>query len=180
MPEQANESNRLSIELVVAVAENRVIGRDGDLPWRLPDDLKHFKQLTKGHAVVMGRRTFESIGRPLPERLNLVLSRTADDLGNGVEVVHSLEEAEARAANAGHQRLFVLGGESVFADALPRADRLHLTLVHADIQGDTHWPGPMPEPCPPGWQAVDRRRHPADQRHAYPFTVVTLQRPASE
>jgi len=169
----------LSIEIVAAVAENRVIGRAGDLPWRLPADLQHFKRLTVGHAVVMGRRTFASIGRSLPDRLNLVLSRSAEDLGEGAALARHLDEAVARAAEAGHERLFVIGGESVFAEALPRADRLHLTLVHAAVEGDTFWPGPMPEPCPAGWRAAERWRHPADPRHAYPFTVVRLERSAT-
>lgn len=178
MAEPPPTTHRPAIEIVVAVAENRVIGRGGGLPWRLPEDLRHFKRLTVGQAVVMGRRTYESIGRPLPDRLNLVLSRSGRDRGPGVAVVGGLAEAEARAAEAGCARLFVIGGESVFAEALPRARALHLTLVHAEVEGDTFWPGPLPGEHA-GWEAVDRQHHPADDRHAYPFTIVTLERPAS-
>jgi len=123
----------MGVEFVVAVAENDVIGRDNGLPWRLPADLRHFKALTLGHAVLMGRRTFESIGRPLPGRRNLILTRSADFAAAGCEVVHSLAEAVAAAGSAAP--LMVIGGAEVYALAMPQVTRIHLTLVHDRIAG---------------------------------------------
>jgi len=171
-----------TIALVVAVADNGVIGRDGGLPWRLPDDLKHFKQLTTGHAVVMGRRTWESIGRPLPNRLNIVLSRSLSrdpqlamsavegrSAGRRADLRRAgdLDEALAIARGAGHARLFAIGGRAIYEAALPIADELHLTHVRADVPGDVT----LPAIDLSAWRCVDSRHHPADDRHAYPFDI---------
>ena len=122
-----------------AVAANGVIGRDGGLPWHLPEDLARFKRLTLGHVLVMGRRTYESIGRPLPGRTTIVLTRQPQWAAGGVEVAATLDEALDRAASIDDQ-VFVVGGTEVFAEALPIADRMALTLVHHDADGDTYFP----------------------------------------
>jgi dihydrofolate reductase len=128
----------MRLSVIVAVAENGVIGKDNALPWRLPEDLKHFKAITFGHPVVMGRKTFESIGRPLPGRLNLVVSRNPDYRPEGVTVAASLESAIQKAGAA--QEVFVIGGSALFKEALPKADRVYLTRIHRDFSGDVFFP----------------------------------------
>ncbi len=157
------------LELVVAVARNGVIGRGNALPWRLPADLAHFKRLTMGHPILMGRRTWDSIGRPLPGRLNLVLSRAPGLRASGARVVSSLAAA---LAFAGQGPLMVIGGAELYRACLPDAAVLHLTSVEADVDGDVRFPDWQPHE----WQEVWRQSHPADERHAYPFSFRTLQR----
>ena len=156
--------------LVVAMARNRVIGRDNRLPWRLPADLAYFKEVTMGHPVIMGRRTFESIGKALPGRLNIVVSHNPQYRAPGCTVVESLDGAWRAAANAAEA--FVIGGTSLFAEALPLADRIHLTEVDADVPGDT-W---FPEFDRGHWREREVARHAVDARHAYPFRIVVLER----
>jgi dihydrofolate reductase len=156
--------------LVVAMARNRVIGRDNALPWRLPAELAHFKRVTMGHPIIMGRRTYESIGRPLPGRMNIVVSRNRDFEAPGCTVVDSLEKAYAAAGNA--QEVSIIGGTSLFEAALPTADCLHLTEVEADVEGDT-W---FPDFDRSRWNQVEIERHPADERHAYAFRILRLER----
>lgn len=152
------------VSLVAAVAENGVIGREGHLPWRLPDDWKFFKQLTVDHTVIMGRKTFDEIRRPLANRRNVVVSRNPGFRPRGVTVVPSLEEALALAAT--EDEVFVIGGAEIYRQALPKADRLYLTVVHAKVEGDTVFPSYDSA----GWVLEDERYHPADENHAYPFT----------
>jgi dihydrofolate reductase len=159
-----------SIVLVVAVADNGVIGRGGTLPWHLPDDLKFFKAVTMGKPLLMGRRTFESIGRPLPGRRNLVLTRGAGAFPAGVETVTSIDAALALLPEA--PELCVIGGATLFAQALPIARRLYLTEVHGEIAGDVHFP-PWNRA---DWRETERREHPADERHLYAMSFVTLER----
>ncbi len=160
----------MALSLIAACAENRVIGRDGDLPWRLPDDLRRFKRLTRGHAVIMGRRTWESLrGRPLPERRNLVVTRATIDVP-GVETFRSLEAALASVAD--DPEPFVIGGEALYAAALPHADRVYLTVVHAEVAGDAFFP----EVDWSGWKLVEDEPHPADERHAHDFHFRTFVR----
>lgn len=170
MTDASHITNRPStIAIVVAVADNGVIGRDGDLPWHLPDDLKHFKQLTTGHPILMGRKTFKSIGRPLPNRLNIVLSRSADLTADGVTVVHDLDRA---LQVAGDQPLFVIGGHAVYDAALPMAGTLHVTHVRARVEGDVTFP-----PIDPAiWRLAESEHHPADERHAHAFDICRYQR----
>ena len=134
----------VSIAIIAAVAENGVIGQDNDMPWRLPSDLKHFKAVTLGKPVVMGRKTFQSIGRPLPGRPNIVVSRNPDYCAEGIEVVPSLEaaleRARALAAEAGCGEVMVIGGGNLYAQAMKIADRLYITEVHAQPEGDTRFP----------------------------------------
>lgn len=163
-------SRRPQVTLVVAMARNGVIGRAGGLPWRLPDDLKRFKALTMGKPVLMGRRTWSSLGRALPGRLNLVMTRDPSFTAEGARVVRSLDEALAHA----QAELMVIGGAEVYALAIPRADRVQLTAVDADLEGDTRLP-----PFDPGiWRETTREHHAADERHAWPMDFVTLERRA--
>jgi dihydrofolate reductase len=160
------------VTLVVAVSDNGVIGRDGGLPWRLPEDLKRFKAATLGKPVLMGRRTFESIGRALPGRHNIVLTR-----GRGfrpadaaVTVVHDLDSALLAAGEV--PEIMVIGGAEVYALALPRAARVLLTRVHAHIEGDTR----LPDFDPAHWRRVSGEEHAADDRHAFAMTFEELER----
>jgi dihydrofolate reductase len=159
-----------ALSLVVAVSENDVIGRDNALPWHLPADLKHFKAVTMGKPIVMGRKTYESIGRPLPGRLNIVISRNrALDLP-GVVVASSFEEALTQAGDV--PEVAVIGGAELFRSALPLARRIYFTRVHGTFSGETKFP-PLD---PTQWREVDRSHHPADEKHAYAMTFTTLER----
>jgi len=154
-----------SVALVWAMAENGVIGRGGALPWRLPDDLRHFKALTEGGTVLMGRKTFASLGRPLPGRRNLVLSRSPLAAA-GVEHVRSVAAALAAVQATPARPLWVIGGAAVYAAALPHADRLEVTRVHAAVEGDVVFP-PLDWSR---WRLVWSAPHAADSRHAFAFT----------
>lgn len=154
--------------IIAAISENGVIGRDGGLPWRLPDDLRRFQRVTRGHQVVMGRKTFESLPGPLPDRRNLVVTSNRDYRAAGISVVHSLEEAITDAASHAatpDKPLFVLGGSVLYAAALPLADRLDITRVQATVDGDTFFP----DVDWTLWRLIERVHHAADDRHAYPF-----------
>jgi dihydrofolate reductase len=156
--------------LVAALADNGVIGRNGALPWQLPDDLGRFKALTMGKPILMGRRTCASIGRALPGRRNLVLTRQATVAVPGVEVVASVAEALARCAGA--DELCVIGGAELYRATLPLADVLELTLVHAQVEGDVHFPAYERS----AWREVARKEHAADGRHAWPMSFVRYER----
>lgn len=158
------------IHLVVARAANGVIGREGDLPWRLPNDLRYFKELTMGAPLVMGRRTHESIGRPLPGRLNVVVTSRPETLSPGCVGAAGLDEAFALCGAV--ERLFVVGGAALYAAALPLAQVLHITEVEAEVEGDVHFPT-LDERQ---WRQVAIKRHPADARHAHPYAFRTLER----
>ena len=162
----------MRIALIAAMAENRVIGHANQLPWRLPADLKHFKQLTLNKPVIMGRNTFESIGRPLPERSNIVVTRDRDYRAEGCRVVHSIEQA-VRAA-AGHEEAMVIGGAELYRQMLERAERLYLTLVKAEVEGDALFP----ELESGQWRETAREAHRADDRNEYDYDFVTLERVA--
>lgn len=160
--------------LVVAMARNRVIGRDNRLPWHLPEDLKHFKQVTLGKPVLMGRRTFESIGRPLPGRSNLVLTRDSRWHVAGVIAVHSVAEALERAAGA--EELAGIGGAEVFEQLMPMATRIHLTRVEAEPDGDVLFPALEASQ----WRETASRAFKADERNPYDMTFITLERRAAD
>jgi dihydrofolate reductase len=162
----------MTIHLVAAMDEGRLIGRDNGLPWHLPADLKHFKRLTTGHPVVMGRRTWESVGKPLPNRTTIVVtSRPGYEVPEGVIVTSSLDAALER-AGAIDEDVFIVGGAVIYAAALPRADRLHLTIVHARLEGDTRFPAFDERE----WRVIDETRWAADAKHAYSMTFRTCQR----
>ena len=156
--------------VVAALDRNGAIGRGNALPWHLPDDLKRFKARTLGHAVLMGRRTAESIGRALPGRANLVLTRAAAAPYEGQVAVSSLDDALAR---AGDDPLLVIGGAEVYALALPRADALWLTRVDTEVDGADAWFPPVDGAV---WREVSREAHPADERHAHDFAFVDYER----
>jgi len=158
------------ISLIVAMAQNGVIGRDNSLPWRLPEDLKRFRSFTLGKPILMGRKTFESIGRPLPGRTNLVLTRDRGWFAHGVIVVHSVAEALTQAA--ANEELVAIGGAEIYRLLLPLARRIYLTHVHADVPGDITFP----EFDSTQWVDIDCSSQPADEEHAYPLTFVTLER----
>lgn len=160
-------SHKSRLSLIVAMAKNRVIGLDNKIPWHLPAELKLFKDVTMGHHIVMGRRTWESINRLLPGRTSVIVTRQADYRVPGALVVHSL--AEALAASAGDEEVFVIGGAELFRESLARADRLHLTVVDAEPEGDTY----MPPIDFSTWRAVKSEHHAADERNplAYDYTM---------
>src|SRR5262245_2296816 len=152
------------------MANNRVIGANGTIPWHLPDELKRFKNLTMGHHMIMGRKTWDSIGRALPGRSSVVVTRQPDYRAPGAVVAHSLDEAIA--ASREDDEIFVIGGAGLIAEALPRADRLYLTTVNAAPAGDTY----MPRVDAAQWHEVASVAHAADDRHAYPYRSVTYER----
>jgi dihydrofolate reductase len=158
------------VTLIVAVADSGAIGRDNALPWHLPEDLKRFKRLTLGKPVIMGRKTFDSIGKPLPGRQNIVVTRDANYRREGVTVVHDAADA-LRAAEAAPE-VMVIGGAELFRVYLPRAGRVHLTRVHGDIPGDVHWP-PLEAR---EWRRVESETRAADERHAYAMTFEMWER----
>ena len=156
------------LSLVAALARNRVIGTGNRLPWNLPEDLRRFKRLTLGAPVIMGRRTHDSIGRPLPGRRNIVITRQRGTAWAGCDVAHSLDEALASARDA--PEAFVIGGAELYALALPRADRLYLTLIDADYPGDAWFPAFDPD----AWR--EREREPGVSARGLAFAFVTYER----
>lgn len=156
--------------LIAAMASNRVIGRNNALPWQLPADLKRFKALTMGHAVVMGRKTYESISRPLPGRRNLVITRNRGYSAPGCEIFHSLDEALA--ACLGTKATFIIGGAELYRESLPRAHHLEFTEIHAEFEGDAVFP----EFSPAQWREVAREIHSAEAGIAFRYDFVRYER----
>jgi dihydrofolate reductase len=161
------------VSLVVATDQRGAIGRAGGLPWHLPDDLRRFKALTLGKPVIMGRKTWDSIGRPLPGRHNVVITRQAGLDLPGATVVASLEDALTAAGDV--PEVCVIGGAEVFGQALPQVDVVHLTRVHATVAADTYLP-PLDDAA---WEEVAREEHAADERHAHAFSFIELRRRAA-
>lgn len=162
----------MRISLIAAVADNGVIGEGGDIPWRLPDDWRRFKRTTMGHHLVMGRKTWESIGQPLPGRTTIVVSRGEPELPKEVDLAGSLEEALTLARERGEDEVFVAGGAEIYHRALAEADRILLTRVHATPDGDTRFP----DWDESDWRLVSEERHAADERHAVAFTFECWER----
>lgn len=160
------------IAAIVAMAENRVIGINNQLPWHLPADLHHFKQLTTGHAILMGRKTHESIGRPLPNRLNLIMSRDRSYMADGCVTVSSLDEALAEAAKQHHTQLFVIGGAEIYQLLMPQISQLYLTIVHQTVNGDAVFPAIDQQQ----WEELDRVRHEADEKNTFAYSFVTMKK----
>jgi dihydrofolate reductase len=161
----------VKLSIFVALSENGVIGREGELPWRLPDEQQYLKRITMGHTLLMGRKTYQSIGKPLPGRTTIVVSRNPDYKPHpDVIVVENLESGIAVASERGESELFVFGGESVYAEALPKADRLYLTRVHVQLEGDAHFPAFDPDE----WKQIGEEHHPKDSRHAHAFSFQTF------
>ena len=158
------------VSFVVAYGRGRVMGKDNAIPWRAPADVRHFRDITRGKPVVMGRRTFESIGRPLPDRLNIVLTRDPGFRAEGCRVARSLTEALALAGDA--PEVMVIGGAQVFAALFPTADRLYITEIDADFDGDTYFP----EFDRTEWREIERRAHPPEEGDPLPYDIVTYER----
>jgi len=162
--------------LIVALSQNHVIGRNNNLPWYLPNDLKYFKQVTMGLPIVMGRKTFESIGKPLPGRTNIVVTRNTDWRAEGVRAVHSLEDAftlaESIAEIDGREELMIIGGDQIYQAALPLVDRMYLTEVHAEIQGDAYFPKFDRD----AWDIVGCEDFDAVEPNPYDYSFVVLDR----
>ncbi|WP_429059751.1 type 3 dihydrofolate reductase [Aeromonas veronii] len=162
----------MKISMIAAMAHDRVIGKDNQMPWHLPADLAHFKRVTLGKPVLMGRKTFESIGRPLPRRRNLVISRNPDYQAEGIEVVGSVEAALALLAGSSVEELMVIGGGHLYAEMLPSADCLYLTRIDLAVEGDTRFPA-----FDDGqWQRIACESHPADEKNPHPYSFETWQR----
>ena len=159
------------ISLIAAMANNRVIGKDNDMPWHMPADLKHFKAVTMGKPVVMGRKTFESIGRPLPGRQNVVISRNKDWHHDGVLVATSTEEALAFLKDA--QEIMVIGGGHVYQQFLPLASRLYLTFIDLEVEGDTFFPDWK---AVGNWQQTDLQEYSSDEKNQHDYQFVTFNR----
>ncbi|KEA63442.1 Dihydrofolate reductase [Marinobacterium lacunae] len=170
----------MRVAVIVAQAENRVIGSENRLPWHLPEDLRYFKQVTMGKPIIMGRKTFESIGRPLPGRCNIVITRDASWSAPGVVVVSSPEEAIERASAQaeidGVDEAMVIGGAEIYRQMLPLSDRLYLTQVHADVEGDARFP----EFDLAQWRELGREDFAASENNPYNYSFIVLQRAAQE
>ncbi|WP_284682763.1 dihydrofolate reductase [Chondrinema litorale] len=160
------------VSFIVATAENRTIGKDNDLPWRLPADLKLFKKITSGHCIIMGRKTYDSIGKPLPKRTNIVITTQKNLEIEGCVVTNSIEEALAHAKSINEDEAFIIGGASIYESALDKADKLYLTLVHTEIDGDAFFP----EINKNDWEVTNTEKHEKDEKHNYAFTFQTLVR----
>lgn len=161
------------VTLIVAVAENGIIGHQGQMPWgRMPADLRHFKQLTLGHPVVMGRKTFDSIGKALPGRPNIVVTRQPGWAAPGCEVTASVLGALERAQQLDAETVCVIGGGEIYREALPAVDVVYLTEIHHTFEGDASFPSLSPT----DWREITRERHEADEQHAYAYSFVTLRR----
>lgn len=158
--------------MIAAIAENLVIGKDNDMIWSLPDDMKFFMQKTTGHHVIMGRKNFESLPpkfRPLPNRANIVITRQNDYRAEGCHVVHSLEEALETARNNNEKEAFIIGGGEIYKMGLPLADIMYLTEIKATFEGDAYFPAFDPD----NWEEVKRVNHAEDEKHIYEFDFVT-------
>ncbi|WP_120489705.1 dihydrofolate reductase [Bergeyella cardium] len=155
--------------IIVAMGRNNAIGKGNQLLWHLPKDLKHFKELTSGHPIIMGRKTYESIGKPLPNRTNIVVSRKKDWFQEGVLIVGSLKEA-LKFAKKIDENIFIIGGGKVYEQTINLADKLEITLVDAEIDGDTFFPKINPEK----WIKVQETHHHKDEKHAYDFSFQTF------
>lgn len=166
------EKKMRRLSAIVAMAENRVIGKDNKLPWHLPADLKHFKYLTIGHPILMGRKTYESIGKPLPERDNIILTHDATYCAPGCVVVTNIDEALESATSETNDEVFIIGGAQIYRELLPRIERIYLTIVHADFAGDAFFPELNPEM----WQEKNREKHLPDEKNAYAYSFITLER----
>lgn len=158
------------ISIITAWAENKVIGKDNKLPWKLPADLKRFKELTLGKPVIMGRKTFKSIGKPLADRLNIVLTGDKNFKAEGVIAVHSLEETVKAAGDAGE--IMVIGGASVYKEFLPLAQKIYLTVIAAEFEGDAFFPDFNFNE----WKTVSREDHEPDNKNLYHYTFMILER----
>jgi dihydrofolate reductase len=165
----------MRLSIIAALSSNNVIGRNNQVPWHLSTDLKRFKSLTMGHHLLMGRKTFDSIGKPLPGRTTVVITRSADFAAEGVTVVHSLEDGIRLAASAGDSEPFIAGGGEIYELSIHRADTMYLTRVHVEVEGDAYFPDfdDVSE-----WKLVDSEHFEAGEKNQFPFSFLTYQRAA--
>ena len=162
----------MRINAIVATDENHAIGKDNQIPWYLPADLKYFKKTTLNHHILMGRKSFLSIGRPLPRRVNMVLTRDPFFTANGVVVVHSVDEALDIAKKAGEEEFFVIGGGEIYRQCLSITDRVFRTLVHTEVEGDTFFPELPPEE----WKLISEEKHQPDDRNKFHYSFQIYER----
>jgi dihydrofolate reductase len=160
------------VAVIYAASENDVIGKDNDIPWKISADLKRFKRLTTGYPIIMGRKTFESLGRPLPKRRNMVVTRNVDYHADGIEIYHSLEDALA--ASEEEEKAFVIGGAGLFAESIEKGfvNTIYFTRVHAEVDGDVFCPLPDEK----DWTIVEVESNQADEKNEYAYTYITLER----
>lgn len=163
----------MTISAIVAISENNAIGKDNQLPWHLPEDLKFFKRTTMGKPVLMGRKTFDSLGRPLPGRLNIVLSRGNVALPESVLLYHSLEEGIDKLKDSDSDEVFIIGGGQIFEEAMDLIDRLYITEVHTTIEGANAF---FPDVDHSHWKLVWEEKHHADEKHQYDYTFKQYER----
>jgi dihydrofolate reductase len=161
----------MQIAAVVAMSENRVIGRQNKLPWHLPADLHHFKTITMGKPILMGRKTYESIGRPLPGRRNIIITRDPAFQAPGCVIVNSIESAVTAAVDC-DMEIFIIGGALLYEQFLPRIQRIYMTVIHAEIEGDAFFP----ELNEQEWQETERTSYSADEKNNFAYSFVTLVR----
>jgi dihydrofolate reductase len=166
----------MKLSIIAALSTNNVIGRDNGIPWRQSTDLKRLKAMTMGHHMIMGRKTWDSLGKPLPGRVMVVISRSDAFAPEGAIVVKSLEDAIRVVEESGDEEPFIAGGAEIFAQSMHRADRMHLTRVHAEVEGDTFFPDfdDVSE-----WHLVDSEHFEADEKNQYPYSFLTYERSAS-
>ena len=155
--------------IVVAIAKNNAIGKNNQLLWHLPKDLKHFKEITSGHTIIMGRKTYESVGKPLPNRRNIIITRQNITI-DGCEVVNSIDEALKLCA--GEDEVFIVGGAEIYKQAISLTDRIYLTIVHQEFEGDTYFP----EIKGDAWKETEREDHETDEKNLFPYSFITLER----
>jgi dihydrofolate reductase len=163
------------VSAIAALSRNYVIGKNNDLPWKLPDDMRFFMETTRGHHVVMGRKNYDSLRgkfKPLPDRTNIVITRQNDLQAPGCIILHSITEALLAANKNGENECFIIGGAEIYKAALPFTNRLYLTEINADIAGDTYFPNFDKSE----WKELSRKHHPADERHAYAFDFVVYEK----
>jgi dihydrofolate reductase len=163
------------VSAIAALTKNRVIGRNNDLPWKLPDDMRFFMETTKGHHVVMGRKNYDSLKgkfKPLPDRTNIVITRQNDLNAPNCLILHSITEALLAANKNGERECFIIGGAEIYRLAMPFTNRLYLTEIDAEISGDTYFPAFDKSE----WKELSRKHHPADERHAYAFDFVVYEK----
>ncbi|RFB16869.1 dihydrofolate reductase [Bacillus sp. HNG] len=159
------------ISLLLAMDKNQLIGKDNDLPWRLPADLAYFKRVTMGHPIIMGRKTYDSIGRPLPGRENIIVTRDTSYKAEGCKVIHSIDEI-VKMSEETEQELFVIGGAEIFKEILPYSDRLYITVIDEEFEGDTYFPAFDKAE----WQVISKEKGIKDEKNPYEYTFLVYEK----
>lgn len=160
------------LSAIVAATEEGVIGKDGKMPWYLPDESAYFRQTTMSHPVITGRKNFEAMGRPLPDRLNVIITRQEDyQAPQGCVVVHSLKQALGLPEVKLAKEVFIIGGQQIYEEAMPLVDKLYLTIIHAKVSGDTYF-----RYNPGEWKVISSKKHPADEKNKYAYTITVQER----